>query len=181
VSHQPLQGDFFDRVRTVAVAVMIAAGAAISVGSFLDWVALSDVPNRDREADFGSEEAFEDEEQRSEPVSGTETPYGINALVAGLVLVAAAPMLLARRRGKWAWIGFLASVIAGGLSIAAYRAVADEASSLYRELDLVGRASPGFGLTLVAAGAITGLIASVGGVISTPYREPEEESSGEGP
>jgi len=180
VSRQPLQGDFFDRVRTVAVAVMIAAGAAIAVGSFLDWVALSDVPNRDQEADFGSEEAFENEEQRSEPVAGTETPYGINALVAGLVLIGAAPMLLMRRRGKWAWLGFLASVIAGGLSIAAYRAIADESASLYRELDLVGRASPGFGLTLVAAGAITGLIASVGGVIATPYREPEAESFREG-
>jgi hypothetical protein len=90
-------------------------------------------------------------------------------------------MLLTRRRGKWAWLGFIASVIAGGLSIAAYRAIADESASLYRELDLVGRASPGFGLTLVAAGAITGLIASVGGVIATPYREPEAESSREGP
>jgi hypothetical protein len=173
VSLQPLQGDFFDRVRTVAVAVMIAAGAAIAVGSFLDWVAISDVPDRAEDADFGSEEDFENEEQRSEPVTGTETPYGINALIAGVVLLGAAPVLLARRRGKWAWLGFLASVVAGGLAIAAYRAIADESASLYRELDLVGRASPGLGLTLVAAGAITGLIASVGGVIATPYREPE--------
>ena len=67
-------------------------------------------------------------------------------------------------------------MVAGGLAIAAYRAIADESSSLYRELDLVGRASPGLGLTLVAAGAIAGLVASAGGVIATPHREPEEEA-----
>jgi hypothetical protein len=173
VSPQPLQGDFFDRVRAVAVVVMVAAGAAIAVGSFLDWVSLTDVPDRTEGADFGSEEDFEGEEQRSEPVSGTETSYGLNALIAGLVLLGSAPVLLGRRRGKWAWLGFLASVVAGGLAIAAYRAIADESSSLYRELDLVGRARPGLGLTLVAAGAIAGLLASVGGVIATPYREPE--------
>jgi len=173
---QSLQGDFFDRVRAVAVAVMIAAGAAIALGSFLEWVSLTDVPDRAEGTDFGSEEDFEDEEQRSEPVSGTETPYGLNALIAGVVLLCAAPLLLARRRGVWAWIGFLASIVAGGLAIAAYRAIADESSSLYRELDLVGRARPGFGLTLVAAGAIAGLVGSVGGVVATPHREPEEEA-----
>jgi hypothetical protein len=160
---------------------MIAAGAALAIGSFLDWVSLTDVPDRAEDANFGSEEDFEGEEQRSEPVSGTETRYGVTSMIAGIVLVSAAFMLLTRRRGKWAWLGFLASMVAGGLVISAYRAIADESSSLHRELDLVGRASPGFGLTLVAAGAITGLIASVGGVISTPYREPEEEPLGEGP
>ena len=175
MSPQPLQRDFFDRARTVAVAVMIAAGAAIAIGSFLEWVSLSDVPDRSEDADFGSEEDFEDETQRTDPVSGTETPYGINALIAGAVLVGAALALLARRRGKWAWLGFVAAVVAGGLAITAYRGIADNSSLLYQELDLVGRARPGFGLTLVAAGAIGGLVASVGGVIATPYREPEEE------
>ena len=56
MSPQPLQGDFFDRVRAVAVVVMVAAGAAIAVGSFLDWVSLTDVPDRTEGADFGSEE-----------------------------------------------------------------------------------------------------------------------------
>jgi len=155
---------------------MIAAGAAVAIGSFLEWVSLSDVPDRDEDADFGAEEDFEDEPQRTEPVSGTETPYGINALVAGAVLIAAALLLLTRRRGKWAWLGFLAAVIAGGLAITAYRAIADTSSPLNQELDLVGRSRPSFGLTLVAAGAIAGLVGSVGGVIATPYREPEEEA-----
>ncbi|MGH2774585.1 MAG: hypothetical protein ACRDJT_04020 [Actinomycetota bacterium] len=172
----PLQRDFFDRARAVAVALMIAAGAAIAIGSFLEWVSLSDVPNRVEDTDFGSEEDFEDEPQRTEPVSGTETPYGINTLVAGAVLIASALALLARRRGKWAWLGFLATVIAGGLAITAYRGIADTSSPLHQELELVGRARPGFGLTLVAGGAIAGLVASVGGVIATPYREPEEEA-----
>lgn len=175
MSPQPLQRDFFDRARAVAVAVMIAAGVAIMIGSFLEWVSLSDVPDRVEDADFGAGEDFEDEQQRTEPVSGTETPYGINALVAGAVLIAAALVLLGRRRGKWAWLGFLAAVIAGGLTITAYRGIADTSSPLYQELDLVGRARPGFGLTLVATGAIAGLVAAVGGVIATPYREPEEE------
>jgi hypothetical protein len=86
---------------------------------------------------------------------------------------------LTRRRGKWAWLGFLASMVAGGLAISAYRAIADESSSLHLELDLIGRARPGFGLTLVAAGAIAGLLASVGGVIATPHTEPDEELSPE--
>jgi hypothetical protein len=176
VSPQSRQPDFFDRARTVAVAIMIAAGAAVAIGSFLEWVSLSDVPARDEEADFGSEEDFADEPQRTEPVSGTETPYGINALAAGAVLIAAALLLATRRRGKWAWLGFLAAVIAGGLAITAYRAIADTSSPLNQELDLVGRARPSFGLTLVAAGAIAGLVASVMGVIATPYREPEEEA-----
>lgn len=155
---------------------MIAAGTAIGIGSVLEWVSLSDVPDRAEDADFGSEEDFADERQRTEPVSGTETPYGINALVAGVVLIAAALILVVRRRGKWAWLGFLAAVVAGGLAITAYRAIADISSPLNQELDLVGRARPSFGLTLVATGAIAGLVASVGGVIATPYREPEEEA-----
>jgi hypothetical protein len=181
VSPQPLQGDFFDRVRAVAVAVMIASGAAIALGSFLEWVSLTDVPDRAEGADFGSEEDFQDEEQRTEPVSGTETPYGLNALIAGAILIGVALLLFARARGAWAWLGFVASMIAGGLAIAAYRAIADESSSLYRELDLVGRARPGLGLTLAAAGAIAGLVASAGGVIATPHRKPEADALTPGP
>ena len=181
MSPQSLQGDFFDRVRTVAVAVMIAAGAALAVGSLLDWVSLTDVPDRAEDANFGSEEDFEGEKQRSEPVSGTETRYGVTSMIAGVVLVFAAFMLWTRRRGKWAWLGFLASIVVGGLVISAYRAIADESSSLHRELDLVGRARPGFGLTLVAAGAIAGLLGSVGGVIATPHTEPSSAESKDSP
>ncbi len=179
MSPQSLQGDFFDRVRTVAVAVMIAAGAAMVIGSALDWISLSDVPTRAEDADFGTEEDFNNERQRGDPVSGTETRYGVTSMIAGIVLVSAALMLLIRRRGKWAWLGFLASMVAGGLVISAYRAIADESSPLHLELDLVGRAQPGFGLTLVAAGAIAGLLASVGGVIATPHIKPEETLSPE--
>lgn len=158
---------------------MIAAGAAIVIGSLFEWVSLSDVPEPAEDADFGTGEAFDDEEQRTEPVAGTATPYGVNSIIAGVVLMASALVLLVRRRGKWAWFGFLSAVVVGGFAIASYRAIADTASPLYQELDLVGRASPGFGLTLVAAGAITGLVASVAGVIATPYREPEGASGSE--
>ena len=177
MSLQPLQADLFDRVRAVAVAVMVAAGAAMAIGSFLDWVSLSGVPERVEDADFGTEEDFDNERQRTEPVAGTETRYGTTAIIAGVVLVAAALMLLIRRRGKWAWLGFIASMVAGGLVISAYRAIANNSSPLYRTLDLVGTARPAFGLTLVAAGAIIGLLASIAGYIATPYNlEAHEEA-----
>ena len=81
---------------------MIAAGAAIALGSLLEWVSLTDIPDRAEGADFGSEEDFQDEEQRTEPVSGTETPYGLNALITGVVLLGASLLLFARPRGAWA-------------------------------------------------------------------------------
>jgi hypothetical protein len=180
VSSQPLQRDFFDRVRSIAVAVMIAAGAAIFIGSFLEWVSLSDVPDRVEGADFGTQEDFEDEEQTTEPVAGTETTYGTYALVAGLVLGVAGLMLLVRRRSLWAWLGFLAAIVAGGLALTSFRGIADRSSPLYQELDLVGRARPGFGLTLVAAGAIIGLMASIAGHIATPREVSEEANFGSG-
>ena len=90
------------------------------------------------------------------------------------MLIGAAIMLWLRRRGKWAWLGFLASVVIGGLAITSYRAIADTTSPLYEELDIIGRAQPAIGITLVAAGAIIGLVSSVAGVTATPYAEPEE-------
>ena len=176
MSSQPLQRDFFDRVRSVAVAVMIAAGAAIVIGSFLEWVSLTDVPERVEDADFGTQEDFQDEQQTTDPVAGTETTYGIYALVVGVVLGAAGLLLLVRRRGLWAWLGFLAAIVAGGLALTSFRGIADSSSPLYQELDLVGRARPGLGLTLVAAGAIVGLLASIGGHIATPHYGSEEAS-----
>jgi hypothetical protein len=180
VSSQPLQRDFFDRVRSIAVAVMIAAGIAIVIGSFLEWVSLSDVPDRVEDADFGTEEDFRDEEQTTEPVAGTETTYGTYALITGLVLGVAGVLLLVRRRGLWAWLGFFAAIVAGGLALTSFRGIADRSSPLYQELDLVGRARPGFGLTLVAAGAIIGLVASIGGHIATPREVSETEPASRG-
>jgi cobalamin biosynthesis protein CobD/CbiB len=175
VSPQPLQGDFFDRVRTVAVAVMIAAGAAVIIGSALDWVSIVEETGVRPNVDFGDNNEFLESDQVSRPFTGLEARYGVYSLVAGVVLIGAAIMLWLRRRGKWAWLGFLASVVIGGLAITSYRAIADTTSPLYEELDIIGRAQPAIGITLVAAGAIIGLVSSVAGVTATPYAEPEEK------
>lgn len=172
----PMQGDFFDRVRTVAVAVMVAAGAALVLGSILEWVTITEAPGLVQDFDFGeNNNELVEEPKVSEPFTGLETTYGTFSLASGIVLATAALMLFVRRRAGWAWLGFAAAMVSGGLAIAAYRGIADTASPLYKSLDIVGRAEPSLGLTLVAAGAISGLVSSAAGVAATPHREPEEE------
>lgn len=173
----PVQGDFFDRVRAVVVAVMLAAGAALIVGSVIDWVTIAEAPALVEGFDFGESNDLVEEPEVSQPFTGLETTYGTYSLASGIALVLAALMLFLRRRGKWAWLGFAASMVSGGLAIAAYRGIADTASPLYEQLDIVGRAEPALGLTLVAAGAIVGLVSSAAGVAATPNRAGEAEES----
>lgn len=176
MSPTPVQGDFFDRVRAVAAALMLAAGAALIIGSVIDWVTITEAPALVEDFDFGEGNELVEEPQVSQPFTGLETTYGTYSLAGGIMLASAALLLFMRRRGKWAWLGFAAAIVAGGLAIAAYRGIADTASPLYEQLDIVGRAEPALGLTLVAAGAIVGLVSSAAGVAATPYRGAVEEA-----
>jgi hypothetical protein len=170
VSDAVTQVDFFDQVRRVAVVMMIAAGAAAIIGSVIDWVVITERPELQPGVDFGDATEGVESPEVTEPFTGLEASYGTFSLAGGIALVIGGVLLTLRRRGKYAWLGFLGAVVAGGIAIAAYRGIADDTSALYRSMDIIGRAEPAVGLTLVAAGAIVGLIASVVGIASTPYR-----------
>ena len=170
MSPTPAQGDFFDRVRAVAVALMVAAGAILIIGSVIDWVTITEAPALVEDFDFGESNDLVEAPEVSQPFTGVETTYGAYSLASGILLALAALLLLVRRRGKWAWLGFAAAIVSGGLAISAYRGIADTASPLHEQMDIVGRAEPAPGLTLVAAGAIVGLVASAAGVAATPRR-----------
>lgn len=171
------QGDFFDRARRVAVAALIAAGAAAIVGSALDWVTISERPQLQQDVDFQERNELVEEPEVTRPFTGLEAEYGYYSLIGGVLVAAGAILLLWRKRGKYAWLCFVASVTVGAIAIAAYRGISDSSSSLYLRMDIIGRAEPALGVTLVTAGAIVGLLASVAGVAATPYRAPGQEAA----
>lgn len=160
--------DFFDRARRAAVAFLLVAGALAIVGSVLNWVSISRPPLVES-ADFG---ANNDKvvEEASEPFTGTDAAYGYYSLAGGVIVVLGALLLQARRRGKYAVVSFVASILIGAIALVAYRQISDRTSALYLRMDIEGVARPALGLTLVAAAAIIGLLASVAGVAATPYR-----------
>lgn len=169
------RGDFFDRARRVAVAALVAAGAAAAVGSALDWVTISDRPELREGFDFREQNELVEEPRVTEPFTGLEAGYGYYSLIGGMVVAGAALLLLWRKRGMYAWLAFVASIVVGAIAIAAYRGISDTSSALYHRMDVFGKAEPALGVTLVSAGAIIGLLASAVGVAATPYRAPGEE------
>lgn len=174
MSDPQVQPDFFDRVRRVVVAVMLAAGAAAIVGSALDWVVIAERPSLQRGFDFGEQNERVEEPEVTQPFSGIDATYGIYSLLGGVVLAVAALLLAMLRRARYAWLGFLSAMIVGAIAVAAYRGIADTSSALYREMDIIGRAEPSLGLVMVGTAGVVGLIASGVGVAATPYRRPEE-------
>jgi hypothetical protein len=162
VTEQSSQPDFFDRARRVAVAGMIAAGAAGAIGSFLDWVTITRLPGT----------VPDDQAPRAQPASGVDAGDGWWVFLLAVVMINAALALWIRRTSVWAWIGFLASVVIGGIAIADYRAVGRPTSELLRDLDLIGDLDRGIGLLLVLAAGLLGVIFSLVGVAASPYRRP---------
>jgi hypothetical protein len=163
-------GDYFDRARAIAVALLVAAGAVAILGAFLDWVTITERPELDPQADFG-EQAVEAPEV-SKPYSGVEARDGWVVVVAGCVLLLAAAGLALRRRGVFAGVAFLAAMVIGGVAFADYRGVGDVSSAISDRMEIFGDPDPAIGITLVAIGAIAGLLGSVAGFISTPRRAP---------
>ena len=159
---------FFDRVRSVAGTIVMASGAAAIVGSMLAWVTITPPPKVRpalRRAELQGVKA-------SEPFSGIEAGDGWWVFGAGVVMILAAGMLILRRRGLYAWIALLAAVVIGGITFADYRAIGDLSSGLSRRMDIVGLAKPSLGITLVAASALIGIVASGAGIAATPRNHP---------
>ena len=168
------QLDIFERVRRIAVALMLAAGLVTALGSVIDWVVIAERPQLRSDFDFGSENPGIEKPTVSRPFSGVEATYGLYSLAGGVAIALGGALLAVQRRGRYALVGFAGAVVAGAIAIAAYRGIADQSSALYQHMDIVGRAEPALGLTLVAGGAIVGLIASVLGLAATPYQAPED-------
>ena len=161
MSDPSVRGDPFERARTVAAALLLAAGIAAIAGSLMDWVTISNAPELVEGSDFESEQV---ESPNTEPFSGVEQGDGWAVLVAGTVVVLGALLLFVRQRSGWAWLSLIASVVIGAIAFADYRGVAE----LAREMDVSGEVDPGLGLALVAGAGIVGLVASAAGIAATP-------------
>jgi hypothetical protein len=85
----------------------------------------------------------------------------------GALLIAAAILIVLKARSGWGWVGFLASVTMGAITIADYRDIGSRPSPLLEQMNAVG-GSPALGITLVAAASLIGLVASVAAVAATP-------------
>ena len=160
--------DYFDRARRVAVAILLAAGAACVIGGVLDWATLDRCPEIVPGTTF---EESELEEPHPCPVRGIDTTEGKVAIAAGFAMLASGILLVLKARSSFAWLALFSSVVAGSAAIAAYRGIGDANSSISRRLGLIDAYEQGIGLTLVAAAAIVGLIAAVGGIAATPHSD----------
>ena len=152
----------------MAGTIIMASGAAAILGSTLDWVTITPPPKVRpalREMDLQGVKA-------SEPFTGIEAGDGWWVLGAGVVLILAAGMLILRRRSLYAWIALLAAMVIGGITFADFRAIGNLSSGLSRRMDIVGLAKPSLGITLVAASALVGIVASGAGIAATPRTDP---------
>ena len=159
------RGDAFDRARSAASALLVAAAVAAVIGSLMDWVTI--VERRvDPAADFGRPV----EAGQGEPFTGVEARDGYYTTGAAIVMFAAAVMLFARATRGWAWVAFLCALVIGAIGIADYRALGDATTALSRRMGVGPEARPAAGLTLVVTAAFAGLIGAVLGLAATPSR-----------
>lgn len=149
--------DYFDKARIVAVVGLIVAALVATTGSLLDWVHITppDVLPQNEAANV-------------EPFTGVEAQDGLWVISGALILVACGVGLLLRRRGGYAILAFLTSVVIGAIAVADYRGVGEVSSAIGRRMNIVGDATPAIGLKLVAAAALLGTISSVIGLAATP-------------
>ena len=164
-----MSSDFFDKARRFAAAGIVLAGLCALTGSFLDWAVISErqvAPN----VDFG-EDAGEIEPGQGEAFAGVDDRDGRLTLGGGIALIAAAVALLVRKTTGTAWIAFWISLAIGGIAFGDYRTISENEtapSGVLLRHEVGVEASPGPGLTLIAAAGMIGVIASVGGVAATP-------------
>ena len=152
--------DIFDKARSVSAAFLVAAGAAVLLGTALDWVTVKPPPIIPVE-----------QEPALEPFTGLETksaPYLI--LGAGAVILLAL-LLVARKKVIYAWGAFLASIAIGAIAFQNYRGIEE---LFYLQMERIGEPSPALGLTLVAAGGVVGVIAGAAAASSIPPDRNEE-------
>lgn len=163
---------FFEKARRFAAAGIVLAGLCAIAGSFLDWAVITEREVAEN-VDFG-EETDEIEPGQGEAFRGIEDRDGVIVLAGGVGLIATAVALVARKRTRFAWISFWVSLAIGGIAFADYRTVSldDEAPrGILIRHEVGAEASPGPGLTMVAAAGMLGIISSVGGVAATPRSE----------
>ncbi len=149
--------DYFDTARSYAAAVLVAAGAAAILGSFLDWVTIEP-----------PEVVPVDQLPKLEPFNGVEANDGLLIIGAAVFVIICAALLIVRRRALWAWGAFLGSMMIGGIGVADYRGIEQ---IFFDEMDRIGDPAPALGLSLVAAAGFIGLIAAAAGVAATPRTE----------
>lgn len=146
--------DTFDRARSIAAAFLVAAGAAVLLGTALDWVTIELPPT-----------VPEEQMEATEPFSGLETKSAPYLLIGAGAVILLALLLVARRRSLYAWLAFLASMIIGGIAFQNYRGVEE---LFYEQMERVGDPEPALGLMLVAAGGVVGVIAAAAGIAAVP-------------
>lgn len=153
--------DTFDRARSVSAAFLVAAGAAVILGTVLDWVTIERPPIIPL-----------DQENAAQPFSGLETKSAPYLLIAAGAVILLALLLVARRRSIYAWGAFLASMVIGAIAFQNYRGI-DEL--FYEQMERIGDPAPALGLMLVAAGGVIGLIASAAGIAAIPPTDRTED------
>ena len=165
-------GDYFDRIRAVAVAALIAASGAAILGSFLDWVRIVRRPELVPGYDFGGTSGVE-APPLTEPFSGVEARDGWFVVGAAGLLILLALLLLVRKRSFYGWLAFFTSLAIGSVVVAAYRGIGDFSSSISHRMNIVGQADVAIGLMLVAAAVGVATIASLVAIAASPRREDE--------
>lgn len=136
----------------MAASVLFAAGLAAILGSVMDWVTIEPPPRLPAN-------------QNAEPFTGIDANDGWWVIAAAALVITSAALLVLRRRSLYGWLGFAASTVIGSIALADYRGV----EKLAERMDRVGRdVDPGLGLTLVAAAALVGVLASAAGAAASP-------------
>ena len=149
--------DYFDKARALAATGLILAALVAIGGSLLDWVHITP-----------PEIVPASEAPNIEPFSGVEAQDGLWVISGALILIVCGVGLVVRRRSGYAVLAFLVSVVIGAIAIADYRGISEVSSAISQRMNIVGQATAGIGLKLVAAAALVGVISSVIGLAATP-------------
>jgi len=146
--------DTFERARSVVAAFLVAAGAAVIIGTVLDWVTITPPPLIPVE-----------QLPAAEPFTGLETKSAPYLLIGAGAVILLALLLVARAKSLYAWLAFLTSVMIGGIAFQNYRGIEE---LFYEQMQRIGEPDPALGLMLVAAGGVVGVIAGAAGVAAVP-------------
>ena len=145
--------DYFERGRTWAAMGLLLAAILLVVGSLLHWVSIDRLP----------ETIPADQARFAEPFNGFDVRDGYFTMGAGVLLALCAVAIVVK--GRYAWLAFLVSMVAGAVAISDYRDI----DGLFNEYQGIGAGiDPGIGLTMVAVGALIAVIASATAIAATP-------------
>lgn len=160
-----MRGDYFDRARTVAVALLVMVGGLAMAGSFMNWTTEGELPEGVPTENTGVAGL-------SGPVTGFDAGDGKVVIGAAVFVLVAALLLAVTRQGRYGLLALVASMVTGAVAIAAYRSLDDTTSDFFRKLDLAGEIDPGIGLIMCAVAGLLGVLAGALGMISSPKDSP---------